>query len=141
MNYHHLSVQEREKIQEMLWTKQSVRQIALSLNRSPSSVCREVNRNNPPQRNRYTPRAAHERALEKRTHRGRTDRLKNESVRSYVAAHLKLGWSPEQIAATSRQATGTAVSHEAIYQYVYAQIYQDGHGYVKPGCEDLVMVQ
>lgn len=137
MAYHHFSVGEREKIQEMLWEKRSVRHIALLLGRSPSSVSREITRNIPLQQRRYTPRLAHERALQKRTHRGRTERLKDGSVRAYVVRHLKLGWSPEQIAATCGQITGIAISHEAIYQYVYAQIHRDGYGYVKPGCEDL----
>mgnify|MGYP003393920576 CR=1 FL=1 len=137
MSYHHFSVGEREKIQELLWEKQSVRAIAEAINRSSSSVSREINRNIPPHERRYTPRLAHERALEKRTHRGRTERLKSADVRQYVNDHLKLGWSPEQIAATCSSAVGTAVSHEAIYQYVYAQIYRGGWGYPKPGCEDL----
>lgn len=137
MKYQHFSVGEREKIQEMLWEKHSVRSIAQLIGRSPSSVSREITRNIPPQQRRYTPRLAHERALEKRTHRGRTKRLKNDSVRSYVARHLKLGWSPEQIAATCKKVTGISISHEAIYQYVYAQIHQGGYGYVKPGYEDL----
>jgi transposase, IS30 family len=29
------------------------------------------------------------------------------------------------------------ISHEAIYQYVYRQIYRGGYGYLKPGHEDL----
>lgn len=29
------------------------------------------------------------------------------------------------------------ISYEAIYQYVYAQVYRGGHGHMKPGCEDL----
>lgn len=30
-----------------------------------------------------------------------------------------------------------SISHEAIYQYIYAQVHRKGHGYVKPGKEDL----
>lgn len=32
---------------------------------------------------------------------------------------------------------GESISHEAIYQFVYAQIHRDGYGSVKPGKEDL----
>jgi len=63
--------------------------------------------------------------------------LKNDELRGYVVSQLKLGWSPEQIAATAKKAVGTSISHEAIYQYVYAQVYRDGYGYLKPGREDL----
>ncbi len=137
MNYNHFSVEEREKIQEMLWQKASIRDIARALGRNPSSVSREVKRNKPPERNRYTPRVAHERALLYRKRRGKRKLDKDTMLRSYAVFHLKLGWSPEQIAATSKQAVGASVSHEAIYQYVYAQIYQAGHGCLKPGREDL----
>jgi len=69
--------------------------------------------------------------------RGRENRLKNNELREYVVYHLKIGWSPEQIAATSRNAISISISHEAIYQYIYAQVYREGYGYLKPGKEDL----
>src|SRR3989339_2156799 len=96
MKYKHLSVEEREKIQELLWQKSSIRNIAGTLGRSPSSVSREINRNIPLQY-RYTPRLANERALKKRKCRGRKLRLKNWFIRRYVIDHLKAGYSPEQI--------------------------------------------
>lgn len=137
MQYNHLTIEEREKIQELLWQKTSIRTIARVLGRSPSSVSREIRGNRPPERHRYTPRLAHVRAMSYRKHRGRENRLKNEKLRTYVVSHLKLGWSPEQIAATATDAIGTGISHEAIYQYVYAQVHRSGHGYLKPGREDL----
>lgn len=137
MQYNHLTIEEREKIQELLWEKRSIRFIARELCRSSSAISREIKRNKPPTHNRYTPRLAHERALKKRKHRGREERLKNETIRHYVVRHLKIGWSPEQIAGTIKKETGETISHEAIYQYVYAQIHRGGYGWVKPGKEDL----
>lgn len=129
---------EREKIQEMLWQKASIRSIATVIDRSPSSVSREVRRNNKTHRKRYTPRVAHERALAKRRSRGRVERLKNDSIRSYVVEKLKTGYSPEQISGRlSVEHPNQKISHEAIYQYIYAQIHRNGYGYVKPGKEDL----
>jgi IS30 family transposase len=122
MNYKHFSVEEREKIQEGLWAKKSYRTIATELGRSPASISREIGRNQPPERFRYAPRLANARALENRRKRGREERLKNDTLRDYVVSHLKLGWSPEQIAATAKDATGTSVSHEAIYRFVYARV-------------------
>lgn len=121
----------------MLWQKFSIRAIAKAVNRSVSTISREIERNRPPNRKVYTPRLAHERALNHRKNRGREEQLKNGTLRVYVSEKLKIGWSPEQIAATAERNTGTSISHEAIYQYVYAQIYRDGYGYVKPGKEDL----
>lgn len=136
MQYKHFTIEERETIQEMLWQKQSIRAIAKELKRNPSSVSREIRRNKPPERNIYTPRLAHAKAIKNRSKRGREKRLKNDIVRNYVVKHLKLGWSPEQITGTIGN-IGESISHEAIYQYIYAQIYREGRGYLKPNCKDL----
>lgn len=137
MPYTHLTIEEREQIQLLLWDKCSVREIAKRLDRNPSSISREIKRNKPPIRTQYAPRLANERALKKRKSRGRTDRLKNDTVRDYVVSHLKLGWSPEQIAGCIFKDIGEHISHEAIYQYIYAQIHRDGYGTLRPGKEDL----
>ena len=137
MKYKHFTIEEREKIQEMLWQKASIRIIAATLGRSTSSVSREIKRNMDfIGRRRYIPRVAHGKALIKRKSRGRKDRLKNQEVRDYVIAHLKERWSPEQIAGTIESEMRENISHEAIYQYIYAQIHRDGYGYLKPGAED-----
>jgi IS30 family transposase len=136
MKYKHLSILEREKIQELLWQKKSIRYIAEVLVRSPSSINREINRNISLQF-RYTPRVANERALKKRKSRGRKLRLKSFFIRRYVVTHLKLGYSPEQIAGRlSLEYPNEKISHEAIYQYIY---YRINSGYIKKGAIDLRM--
>jgi IS30 family transposase len=140
MPYKQISIEERERIQEMLWQKSSVRSIATALGRSASSVSREINKNiDSIGRRVYIPRAANEKALVRRKNRGRKDRLKNQEVRNYVVEHLKKRWSPEQIAKRIKIDLGESISYEAIYQYIYAQIHQNGWGYLKPGHEDLRM--
>jgi IS30 family transposase len=134
MTYQHLRVEEREQIQRSLWEKRSIRWIAEKLGRSPSSVAREVNKNFPKQKRRYTPRLAHERALKQRKSRGRTERLKSKKIREYVVLHLKKRWSPEQIAGRMRKDGVGSISPEAIYQFVYAQL---SYGKPRRGCEDL----
>jgi len=138
MKYKHLTIKERETIQEMLWQKKSIRAIAKKLNRSPSSISRDIKKSEDTiGRCRYNPRTANERAIKNRSKRGREKRLKSKGVRDYVIKHLKLGWSPEQISGTINDSIGETISYEAIYQYVYAQIHRGGYGCVKPGCEDL----
>lgn len=134
MKYKHLSIWEREKIQELLWQKKSIRHIASILERSPSSINREINRNIP-LKYRYTPRLANERALKKRKSRGRKLRLKNGFIRRYVVSHLRMGYSPEQVAGRlSLEYPKEKISHEAIYQYIYYNIKSD---YIKNGNIDL----
>lgn len=139
MAHKQLSVEEREEIQQGLWNKESVRSIARRLGRSHSSIVREINKNIPVAQRRYTPRLADERAQENRKSRGRTDRLKNKTIREYVVDHLKQRWSPEQIAGRMKLDGIGDISHEAIYQFVYAQIHRKGWGYLKLGKEDLRM--
>ncbi len=137
MQYKHLNIEEREKIQELFWQKKSIRHIAEKLNRSPSSISRELRRNFPKERKTYIPRLANERAFFKRTCRGRKDRLKTKEVRVYVIKHLKERWSPEQISGRIKKEGAGNISHEAIYQFIYAQIHRDGWGEIRPNHEDL----
>lgn len=137
MQYKHFTIEEREYIQQALWEKKSLRSIALAINRSPSSVSRELRRNNLIRTTIYTPRIAQEKAIKKRSCRGRYERLKSGVIREYVISYLKLGYSPEQISGTMKKEKVGLISHEAIYQYIYHQIHRDGYGYVKPGKEDL----
>lgn len=141
MKYNHLSIEEREKIQELLWQSKSVRHIAQELGRSPSSISREIKRNKPPERNRYTPRVAHERAVKKRSSRGAPKLEKDDALREYVVEKLKLGWSPEQISirlpVDHKDNQDMRISYEAIYQHIYSLVHRDGHGAIKEGCEDL----
>jgi IS30 family transposase len=138
MKYSHISVLEREMIQSMLWEKKSVRLIAKTLNRSPGSISREINRNNPELRRVYTPRLAKERALFKRSCRGRKLRLKDGFIRRYVLLGLKSGLSPEQISGRlSIDHPSLSISHEAIYQYIYNHVHREGHGTMKLGYHDL----
>lgn len=138
MKYKHLSIWEREKIQELLWQKTSIRDIGKVIGRSSSSVSREINRNIP-LHYQYTPRLAHEKALKKRKSRGRKLRLKSFFIRRYVVDHLKMGYSPEQIAGRLKlEHPKEKISHEAIYQYIYSQARRAGHDHrMKPGYHDL----
>ncbi len=137
MKYKQLTIEEREKIQELLWQKSSIRSIATELGRNPSTISREISRNIPAKQRRYTPRLAHERAIKKRKIRGQGKLAESYYLRLYVSSQLKAGWSPEQIAAKAQDHIGISISHEAIYQYVYSQIHRNGYGAVKKGGEDL----
>ncbi len=137
MKYTQLSIEEREKIQLCLWEKKSARQIAKELKRSVSTISREIKKNTV-RYHGYMSRPSHQRALASRKSRGRKDRLKNNIIRDYVISELKQRTSPEQIAGRiGKVHPGQSISHEAIYQFIYSQVYRDGWGLLKPGHEDL----
>lgn len=121
--YKQLDLEERELIAIMKAQGITKRQIAGHLNRSPSTISRELKRNAPPiHENRYLGHKAQERAELRKQRAAKRDRLKNPNLRGYVWQKLELGWSPEQIAARwNQELRGSSVSHEAIYQYIYAE--------------------
>lgn len=138
MKYKQLTIEEREAIQIYLWKKESIRSIARKLNRSPSSISRELKKHQSPTHQQYTPRRAHQEATINRSRRGREARLKSPLIREYVIKKLNAGLSPEQISGRiSIDLQESSISYEAIYQFIYAQIHREGYGYTKPGHQDL----
>ena len=121
--YHHLTHHERDLLAVLRSQGQSLRRIARVLGRDPGTVSRELRRNAPPvHTGYYLAHKAHTRSEERnrcsRTHR----RLKHARIRRAVADRLSRGWSPELIAGwLQRRHPERAISHEAIYQWVYAE--------------------
>jgi len=127
--YKQLNIEEREIIQIGVWEKKSIRSIAKRLGRSPATVSRELKRNCPTERRVYTPRVAEEKARNRIQQRASRYRLKNPFIREYVANKLKANYSPEQIAGRLKvDYPEYEISHEAIYQFIYAQYYRQGYG-------------
>ena len=104
--YRQFSVEDRCEISRLSAQGSSIRQIAAALDRAPSSVARELKRNSGVQVG-YQPLYAQQQARARRWSGSRLDR--DAGLRDQVLAHLKRGWSPEQIAGRSG-----ALSHETI---------------------------
>lgn len=98
--------------------------------RSPSTISREVRRNSD-ELGRYLPFGAHRQALGRRT-RTRPGKLAtNIELRAAVQARLDVRWSPKQIAEhlgiDHPDDPDMRVSHETIYQALYAKQGADLH--------------
>lgn len=121
--YKHLNVEERDILAVLKSQGHSLREIATILNRSPSTLCRELKRNAPPvYTGYYLPHKAQERSDKRNRETHRRRRLKTDLIRRYVETHLALGWSPELIAGRlTREHPGLCISHEAIYQWIYQE--------------------
>ena len=118
--YSHLTLSERDVITTMLAQKKTLGEIAKALNRSKSTISRELQRNSSPEYKLYLSHRAHGRASERRKRASERPRLKNGWIVSYMTAKLEQGWSPEQIAGRiGLDHPGLSISHEAIYQYIY----------------------
>ncbi len=118
--YRHLNLTERDRITELKSEGVGLRKIAEELGRSPSTLSRELKRNATPAYKLYLSHRAHERAVKRKQEAGIRPRLKDERIVSYVRTRLVWEWSPELISGRiSQEIRGVAMSHEAIYQYIY----------------------
>ena len=118
-----LTLPEREEISRGLAGKESLRSIASRLNRPPSTISREVNRNGgyAQYRAAKSDEAAWERSL-----RPKECKLAlNKELAHSVAIKLKKSWSPQQISGWLRRTNlddeQKYVSHETIYKSLYIQ--------------------
>jgi IS30 family transposase len=118
-----LTSADREEISRGLAAEQSIRVIAEGLERPPSTISREVNRNGG--RRHYRAVDA-EHCAWRRAERPKPCRLARAAkLCALVAAKLERNWSPEQITGWLRSAypdnPAMQISHETIYRTLYVQ--------------------
>jgi len=118
-----LTLTEREEISRGIVAGNSIRSIATSLGRAPSTISREINRNGGQQY--YRANQADQAAWD-RAHRPKVCKLvKNRLLAQIVARKLQLEWAPEQIAGwlkrTYSDDENYQVSHETIYRSLFIQ--------------------
>ena len=118
-----LSLTEREEISRGIAIGHSLRSIATSLNRAPSTISREISRNGG--LDKYRASQA-DKAAWNHAHRPKICKLvEHRSLARIVARKLQLEWSPEQIAGWLKQTypddENYQVSHETIYRSLYIQ--------------------
>jgi IS30 family transposase len=120
---YHLTLEEREEIRACLSAKMSIRAIARQLNRSPSTISREINRNRG--RRWYKAVAADNKAWRSARRPKLCALASNTALRSFVIEKLKLNWSPEQISgwlkANKSCHADMQISHETIYKTLYVR--------------------
>jgi IS30 family transposase len=118
-----LTLAEREEISRSLVTGHSIRAIAARIDRAPSTVSREVERNGGKAgyRANQADRAAWDRARRPK----RCKLARERSLAVIVADKLRLFWSPEQIAGWLKHTypgdESRQVSHETIYRSLFIQ--------------------
>ncbi|MBE0407610.1 helix-turn-helix domain-containing protein, partial [Psychrobacter sp. FME6] len=107
MNYTHLSLGERYQIYALKGAKHSIKFIARALNRSPSTISRELRRNKGLRG--YRAKNANNKACDRRSNNAPSIIA---DVWDWVTDKLKDSWSPEQIAGVHG-----GISHMSIYRY------------------------
>lgn len=118
MKYKHLSKEERYVIGALRTQRLSLRAIARQMKRSPSTISREIRRNNQSQDGRY--RASHAdsnyNARKRRARRG--SRFEPKDWKR-VERLLRKDHSPEQVAGRLKNDGLLLISHETIYRHIW----------------------
>lgn len=122
-NYTRLTFEERVIIETLLGEKRSKAFISERLNRSRSTISREINRWLGGPRDHYKAKFSHWYAQEFRCHRSKDKIALHRKLRWYVYRGLLNKWSPEQIAGRIKidfpRDPIMTISHEAIYLHIY----------------------
>ena len=118
-----LTLPEREEISRGIVGGLSLRTIAHQLDRAPSTISREVNRNGGMKR--YRANQADKAAWD-RAHRPKPCKLAGSpQLRRIIASKIKCHWSPDQIAGWLKKVHAgnekLQVSHETIYRSLFIQ--------------------
>jgi len=118
-----LTLSEREEISRGAVAGHSMRSIAESLGRAPSTVSREIRRNGGPRR--YRASQAEQAAWGRARRSKRCKLVENRALARVVASKLMLHWSPDQVAGWLKRTypddENYQVSHETIYRSLFIQ--------------------
>jgi len=119
----YLSEDERVTVADLRLRGHTVRAIATELNRSPSTISRELRRNLD-EGGRYRPFTAQRMASERRARPGRGKLINDPVLRAFVAARLTKRWSPEQISQELRTAFPDEPARHLVPETIYQAVYR-----------------
>lgn len=118
--YKQLSSEDRDRLSLLKIQGKSLREIAGLIGRDVSTVSRELKRNSRPFHGDYLPHKAQEKADVRKVLGHERERLRMPGLKACVRRLLRQGWSPERISGRLKLLGLGSISHEAIYQWLYA---------------------
>ncbi|MFC3909913.1 IS30 family transposase [Legionella dresdenensis] len=118
--YKQLSLEERCRISILQREGYSLRKIASIMDRSASTLSRELKRNSTKTKGYDVSYAQ----IQTKARRWKGHKLERQpELRAAVLDRLAMGWSPQQVANRLAQEQGCAqISYESIYRFIYQQI-------------------
>jgi IS30 family transposase len=126
MNYKQLATEERYQIYSLNKEGLSQKQIAAHLNRSPSTICRELNRNQGLRG--YRPKQAQSLSDDRRRHAAKSIKV-TATVYQDIETLIRQELSPQQIVDYFARHKKLSLHHVTIYQLIYANKIAGGDWY------------
>lgn len=118
--YGHFSLEERCTLSRLSQAGKTIRQIAAIMDRSPSTITRELKRNSGAKLG-YQPAYAQQQAKSRHWRGSRL--LRDVGLQQEVLKRLGQGWSPDQVAGRlKKQKRRKVISYESIYRFIDSQI-------------------
>jgi len=115
-NYNQLTQEQRYQIEILKKAEKNQKDMAELLQVSPSTICRELQRNTG--KRGYRPKQAQIKAESRRQQAVRPLKMTPEAI-GLIDAKIVIDWSPEQISGWLRSEKGLLISHERIYQHIW----------------------
>lgn len=129
--YTQLTQQERYQISALKQAGHTQSDIATLLGRHKSTISRELGRNSSGRE--YHPEQAQHLALQRK--RAKIRPRFGGAIWTKVELLLQMDWSPQQISGRLKMEEGLHISHEYIYQYIYADKRSGGELYRHLRCQ------
>ena len=121
MSQQHFTQEDRTVLAALLRTARTQKEIAHDLEKTAGAVSKEIKRNKD-EDGVYRARSAQKKATARRVKANQHFRKieNDEELEKYIITHLKLYWSPEQIAGRWKKG-GRLIHHQTIYTWVHTQ--------------------
>lgn len=116
MGYYHLTTESRSQIYALKSMGHTQKEIAEHLGISPSTICRELQRNTGGRG--YRSKQADQKAIERRHHASSRPKKMTPQLIELIETKLIEKWSPEQIAGVLGK-NNIFISHESIYRHIW----------------------
>ena len=117
MRYKQLTLEKRYHISALIKSGLNQKEIAKELSVDPSTISRELRRNQDRVRG-YSAELAQIKSSKKHQEKKKYSCM-TKVIQKYIRSKLKLDWSPEQIAGRLKRDKGISIVHESIYRYIY----------------------
>jgi len=121
--YSQLTGVQRYQIEALKKAKKDQKEIAMIIGVSASTISRELKRNTG-QRG-YRAKQAHIKALTRKKEACKAIKMTAKVV-TLIEAKIRMDWSPDQVSGWLNEEQAISISHERIYQHVWADKRQDG---------------